>query len=189
MCCVQCAKCLGGMLIPLILLSVLTNLLLCFPALEIVQYEQLSDEVTYFGGIIGCGIIMCFPAFSFIRLRRIKIRHCFGVDVCGPRCRMFNSIIYAIIGVIGASYGISLAWTAIKKGPKCDMGENRWDYPFYQWFLWNKCKRPVGIVPWNVTLFSIQLAIGCTQLTACIIQILNGLFGTTCGQWKCEKYC
>ncbi|XP_036609605.1 transmembrane 4 L6 family member 4-like [Trichosurus vulpecula] len=195
MCCAECAKCLGGLLIPLMLFGVLTNILLCFPSMTVVRFEHLSNEVTSFGGIIGCGILMFFPAYSFLHLQKDLTRQICGCDICGPRCRMFNSAIYSLLGIVGSSYGIALAWSAIKNGPKCDMGDDRWDYPFHQWdyltdrYSWNKCKRPSGIVSWNLTLFSIQLGIGSIQLTVCLVQLLNGLLGTVCGQWKCMEYC
>ncbi|XP_072474372.1 transmembrane 4 L6 family member 4-like [Notamacropus eugenii] len=195
MCCIQCARCLGGLLVPLMLLGILTNALLCFPSMTLLEFDQITDEVTYFGGIIGLGIIMFFPAYALLSMKEGKTKKCCGWEICGARYWMFNSMVYAVLGVVGASYGVGLAWTAIKKGPKCDIGDNRWDYPFHEWDyltdrnLWTRCKRPVGIVSWNLSIFSIQLAIGSAQLAICVIQVVNGLLGTVFGQWKLEDFC
>lgn len=59
MCTGGCAKCLGGTLIPLIVFSILANILLFFPKGKVIDSnEHLSDEVWYFGGILGSGLLV-----------------------------------------------------------------------------------------------------------------------------------
>lgn len=59
MCTGSCAKCLGGTLIPLAVLGFLANILLFFPGGKVINNNNnLSDEVWYFGGIIGSGVLV-----------------------------------------------------------------------------------------------------------------------------------
>lgn len=55
--------------------------------------------------------------------------------------------------------------------------------------LWVKCRDPVNVVPWNLTLFSILLVIGVIQMLLCAIQVVNGLLGTLCGDCQCCGCC
>lgn len=59
MCTGGCARCLGGTLIPLAVFAVLANILLFFPGGKVVDdNSHLSDEVWYFGGILGSGVLV-----------------------------------------------------------------------------------------------------------------------------------
>lgn len=58
MCCGGCAKCLGITLIPLAVLCTLANILLFFPGGNVETSEHITDEVWYFGGILGSGVLV-----------------------------------------------------------------------------------------------------------------------------------
>lgn len=55
--------------------------------------------------------------------------------------------------------------------------------------LWEKCTSPDNIVPWHLTLFSLLLVMSGIQGVLCGIQVVNGLFGTICGDCKCCGCC
>lgn len=65
MCTGGCAKCLGGTLIPLALFGFLANILLFFPGGKVIDNkDHLSDEVWFFGGILGSGVLVSRDALK-----------------------------------------------------------------------------------------------------------------------------
>ena len=61
-----CAKCLGGTLIPLAVFGLLANILLFFPGGKVVDdNSHLSEEVWYFGGIAGSGVLVSRETLIF----------------------------------------------------------------------------------------------------------------------------
>ncbi|KAM6222440.1 transmembrane 4 L6 family member 4 [Rhynchocyon petersi] len=192
MCTGNCAKCLGGTLIPLTLIGFLANILLFFPGGEVIDNkDHLSDEVWYFGGILGSGILMIFPMLVFLGLKNNDCCGCCGNQSCGKRFAMFTSTIFAAVGVLGAGYSFIISAVSINKGPKCAVTNNTWTYPFHEGdylsnkSLWDQCIKPSNVVPWNLTLFSILLVVGGIQIILCAIQVINGLLGTLCGDCQC----
>ncbi|XP_019358670.1 PREDICTED: transmembrane 4 L6 family member 4 [Gavialis gangeticus] len=195
MCTGDCAKCLGLTLIPLAVLCTLANILLFFPGGKVVESnDHITDEVWYFGGILGSGALMIFPALVFLGLKNNDCCGCCGNESCGKRFAMFSSIIFAAVGFVGAGYCFVLSAFALNKGPKCNTN-NTWTYPFLNGnylsdnSLWSQCQSPVDIVPWNLTLFSLLLVMSGIQAVLCAIQVVNGLFGTLCGDCKCCGCC
>ncbi|XP_010151184.1 PREDICTED: transmembrane 4 L6 family member 4 [Eurypyga helias] len=195
MCAGGCAKCLGATLIPLAVLCTLANILLFFPGGKVVENNaHITDEVWYFGGILGSGVLMIFPALVFLGLQSNDCCGCCGNESCGKRFAMFSSVIFAAVGVLGAGYSFVLSAVALNRGPKCDTGAD-WTYPFQDGnylanhTLWSACKSPENIVPWNLTLFSLLLVMSGTQAVLCGIQAVNGLFGMICGDCKCCGCC
>ncbi|KAJ7324791.1 hypothetical protein JRQ81_017811 [Phrynocephalus forsythii] len=133
MCCGGCAKCLGVSLLPLAILCTLANILLFFPGGEIIDSGHITDEVWYFGGILGSGVLMVFPALVFLGLKNNDCCGCCGNEGCGKRFAMFTSIIFAAVGVVGAGYSFVISAVALNKGPKCQFTNgtaNEWGYPF-----------------------------------------------------------
>ncbi|XP_020637528.1 transmembrane 4 L6 family member 4 [Pogona vitticeps] len=194
MCCGGCAKCLGVTLLPLAVLCTIANILLFFPGGEIIDSDHITDEVWYFGGILGSGVLMVFPALVFLGLKNNDCCGCCGNEGCGKRFAMFTSIIFAAIGVVGAGYNFIVSAVALNKGPKCQFlnsTTNTWGYPFHngnylgESAMWDTCESPKSIVSWNLTLFSLLLIMGGVQMVLCAIQAINGLFGTLCGDCKC----
>lgn len=196
MCTGSCAKCLGGTLIPLAVFAFLANVLLFFPGGKVIDdNSNLSDEVWYFGGIIGSGVLMIFPSLVFLGLKNNDCCGCCGNESCGKRFAMFTSIIFAAIGFVGAGYSFVISAVSINKGPKCLLSNNTWIYPFKNGnylsdhSLWSICEEPTDVVPWNLTLFSILLIIGGIQMVLCAIQAVNGILGTLCGDCQCCGCC
>uniref|UniRef100_A0A8C5T345 Transmembrane 4 L six family member 4 n=1 Tax=Malurus cyaneus samueli TaxID=2593467 RepID=A0A8C5T345_9PASS len=176
MCTGGCAKCLGGTLIPLAVLCTLANILLFFPGGKVVkENEHITTEVWYFGGILGSGVLMIFPALVFLGLQNNDCCGCCGNRGCGQR--------FAVI--VGAGYCFILSAVALNKGPKC-FTIGGWTYPFRDGDylrdhrLWHLCLSPANIVPWHLTLFSLLLVMSLIQGILCAIQVVNGLFGTLC---------
>ncbi|XP_054441031.1 transmembrane 4 L6 family member 4-like [Pteronotus mesoamericanus] len=188
MCTGGCAKCLGCTLLPLSTIAFLSNILLFFPGgKEIDNIHHLSQEVWYFGGILGSGFMMLLPANMLLDLKNNDCCGCCGLKSCGKRFAMFSSIIFAVIGFLGAAYSFVISLISIRKGPKCLMDNNEWGYPFQNGdylsdkSLRSKCREPENVVSWNLTLFSILLVIAVIQMVLCAIQVVNGLLGTVCG--------
>uniref|UniRef100_A0A8C8R5D1 Transmembrane 4 L six family member 4 n=1 Tax=Pelusios castaneus TaxID=367368 RepID=A0A8C8R5D1_9SAUR len=195
MCSGGCAKCLGITLIPLAVLCTLANILLFFPGGKVASSnEHITDEVWYFGGILGSGALMIFPALVFLGLKNNDCCGCCGNESCGKRFAMFTSIIFAAVGFLGAGYCFIVSAVALNKGPKCETN-NQWEYPFANGdylgnnTMWNMCKSPADIVPWNLTLFSLLLIMSGIQAVLCAIQVVNGLIGTICGDCSCCGCC
>ncbi|NWS80024.1 T4S4 protein, partial [Toxostoma redivivum] len=191
MCTGGCAKCLGITLIPLAVLCTLANILLFFPGATIPEEKtHITDEVWYFGGILGSGVLMIFPILVFSGLQNNDCCGCCGNRGCGKRFAMFSSIIFAAVGVVGAGYCFILSAVAINKGPKCQNAGN-WTYPFHDGdylsdhALWERCASPENIVPWHLALFSLLLVMSGAQAVLCAVQAVNGLLGTLCGDCRC----
>ncbi|KAJ8278298.1 hypothetical protein GJAV_G00086100 [Gymnothorax javanicus] len=191
MCSGSFAKCLGITLIPLAILCILSNILLFFPGgVPASSNENITDEVWYFGGILGSGVLMIFPALVFLGLKNNDCCGCCGNESCGKRFAMFTSIIFAGVGLVGAGYSTIISAVAINRGPKCgidDAANTTFIYPFENGdYLSNAtlrelCVQPERIVTWHLTLFSLLLVMGLVQMALCAFQAVNGLIGTICG--------
>ncbi|XP_077390183.1 transmembrane 4 L6 family member 4 [Festucalex cinctus] len=184
------AKCLGISLIPLAIVCVLCNILLFFPGGKVVESDNITEEVWYFGGIFGSGVLMIFPALVFLGLKNNDCCGCCGNESCGRRFAMLSSILFAAVGVVGAGYSVIVSAVAINHGPKCLTPENGttvWTYPFNtnnyltNSTMWSKCVEPVGVVSWHLALFSVILVMGLIQIALCAVQVINGLLGALCG--------
>lgn len=186
------AKCLGISLMPLAIVCVLCNILLFFPGGEIVESNQITKHVWYFGGMLGSGVLMIFPALVFLGLKNNDCCGCCGNESCGKRFAMLSSILFAAVGVLGAGYSVIVSGVAINEGPKCGVFNNtvnatEWKYPFSNGDylsnkdLWDLCKEPAGVVSWHLSLFSVLLVMGIIQIALCAVQVINGLLGALCG--------
>uniref|UniRef100_A0A3B4B216 Transmembrane 4 L six family member 4 n=1 Tax=Periophthalmus magnuspinnatus TaxID=409849 RepID=A0A3B4B216_9GOBI len=188
MCSGSFAKCLGISLIPLAIVCILCNILLFFPGGIVVETQNITDQAFYFGGIVGSGVLMIFPALVFLGLKNNDCCGCCGNESCGRRFAMLSSILFAAVGVLGAGYSIIVSAVAINRGPKCEIYNNgTWKYPFENGdylkdtSLWDKCKEPKDIVHWHLSLFSVLLVMGLIQVALCAVQVVNGLLGALCG--------
>ncbi|XP_074154456.1 transmembrane 4 L6 family member 4 isoform X2 [Sminthopsis crassicaudata] len=166
MCHMTCARCVGGTLIPLAISATLTNILLFFPGAKKMDNNiNLSEEVWYFGGILGSGVLM------------------------------LNTMMFLGTGIVGALYAFAISVVAIIRGPKCLVGNNTWEYPFHNGNylkdtgLWNNCKEPIHIVPWNLSFFSIQLIISGIQISLCGSYVTKICCGVSCKKCQCPKIC
>lgn len=193
MCSGSFAKCLGISLVALSIACALCNILLFFPGGTHVEAIQITDEVFYCGGIMGSGVLMIFPALVFLGLKNNDCCGCCGNESCGRRFAMFSSILFAGVGILGAGYSVIISAVAINKGPKCNTTLTKWEYPFSagdyltNTGMWEDCIFPPGVVPWHLTLFSMLLIFGLSQMVLCAVQAVNGLLGALCGD--CNGCC
>ncbi|KAF3690619.1 Transmembrane 4 L6 family member 4 [Channa argus] len=191
MCACSFAKCIGITLIPLSIVCVLCNILLFFPGGESVESEHITEQVWYFGGILGSGVLMIFPALVFLGLKNNDCCGCCGNESCGRRFAMLSSILFAAVGVIGAGYSVIVSAVAINHGPQCKVSNGDpmkgWDYPFSDGnyltnkTAWSVCLEPANVVSWHLSLFSVLLIMGLIQVALCAVQVVNGLLGCLCG--------
>ncbi|XP_047462698.1 transmembrane 4 L6 family member 5 [Mugil cephalus] len=180
MCTGKCSRCISVTLYPLVLISIICNIVLFFPDGDI-QYAKdghITEEVKYMGGLVGGGILVLIPAL-YIHLTGQQ-------GCCGNRCGMFLSIAFAAVGVAGALYSFIVAVHGLINGPLCKV-LLVWTTPFSDTkylsdsSLWWKCTAPKNIVQFNIGLFGTLLATSCLQLILCGIQMINGLIGCVCG--------
>ncbi|XP_067271014.1 transmembrane 4 L6 family member 4 [Pseudorasbora parva] len=190
MCSGNFAKCLGITLIPLAIICVICNILLFFPGGKVAdESSDITIEVFYFGGILGSGVLMIFPALVFLGLKNNDCCGCCGNESCGKRFAMFSSILFAAAGAAGAGYSVIISCVAINNGPMCftEAHPNETVYAFHEGnylsnrTMWDECTGPGDIVTWHLTLFSILLITGLVQVGLCAFQVINGLIGTICG--------
>ncbi|XP_068135331.1 transmembrane 4 L6 family member 1-like [Hyperolius riggenbachi] len=196
----RCAKCIGGLLLGLAILSIVANILLYFPNGETqwARENRLSRYVWFFHGIAGAGLVVLLPAFVFLGLEEEDCCGCCGNRTCGRSCAMLGSVVAALIGIAGAGYCLIIAALALAEGPYCETSTG-WTYPFQNTSFnylsdhstWSQCTAPPRVVTWNVTLFSILLGLSGLEIILCLIQVLNGLLGgicICCCQQKTQSY-
>ncbi|XP_070839580.1 transmembrane 4 L6 family member 5 [Chaetodon trifascialis] len=182
MCTGKCSRCIAFTLYPLVLISIICNIVLFFPDGD-VKYAadgNITEEVKYMGGLIGGGLMVLLPAL-YIHLTGTK-------GCCGNRCGMFLSIAFAAVGVLGGLYSLIVAALGLQNGPYCKVVGLTWMTPFKnndQYLtedtLWGLCLEPENIVSFNTGLFATLLATSCLEVILCGIQMVNGLFGCLCG--------
>ncbi|XP_051846999.1 transmembrane 4 L6 family member 4 isoform X1 [Antechinus flavipes] len=196
MCHMTCARCVGGTLIPLAMSATLTNILLFFPGANKMDNNiNLSEEVWYFGGILGSGVLMILPAVSLLNSKNIDCSAIYEQEDCGKKLKMLNTMMFLGTGIVGALYAFAISVVAIIRGPKCLVGNNTWEYPFHDGNylkdieLWNNCKEPIHIVPWNLSFFSIQLIISGIQISLCGTYVAKICCGVSCKKCRCPKIC
>ncbi|KAM8745717.1 transmembrane 4 L6 family member 4 [Acanthopagrus schlegelii] len=185
------AKCLGISLMPLAIVCVLCNILLFFPGGTSVDSKHITVEVWYFGGILGSGVLMIFPALVFLGLKNNDCCGCCGNESCGRRFAMLSSILFAGVGVLGAGYSVIVSSVAINHGPMCFFEKNEtekvWGTPFSNGdylsnkTFWTLCQEPKDVVSWHLSLFAVLLVMGLIQMALCAVQVVNGLLGALCG--------
>lgn len=178
---------------PLSFVCVLCNILLFFPGGKPVESDHITEQVWYFGGILGSGVLMIFPALVFLGLKNNDCCGCCGNESCGRRFAMLSSILFAAVGVIGAGYSVIVSSLAINQGPLCETRNatdinngTLWETPFSDGdylknrTLWERCLNPY-VVSWHLSLFSVLLVMGLIQVALCAVQVVNGLLGAICG--------
>ncbi|XP_063343597.1 transmembrane 4 L6 family member 4 [Pelmatolapia mariae] len=188
MCTGKCSRCIAITLYPLVVISIICNIVLFFPDGDVSYAKDghITEEVKYMGGLIGGGVLVLLPALYI---------HLTGKEgCCGNRCGMFLSIAFAAVGVAGGLYSIIVAVLGLQNGPLCKTGLV-WTTPFKELTgdsnyltdktLWSWCTEPKNIVEFNLGLFSTLLVTSCLQVILCAIQMINGLFGCLCG--TCNK--
>ncbi|XP_041863544.1 transmembrane 4 L6 family member 1-like isoform X2 [Melanotaenia boesemani] len=167
MCTGKCTLCIAIALYPLVLLSIICNILLFFPDWDIKYAKKgyLTTEVNYMGGFIGGGLLMFF------------------------------SIGFAAVGAAGAVYSFIVALLGLFNGPLCKDKSGTWKTPFKDshdsylndYKTWALCEEPTNVVQFNMGLFLALMVTSCLQGLLCASQMINGLFGCLCGTSNEEK--
>uniref|UniRef100_A0A3P8PUR3 Uncharacterized protein n=1 Tax=Astatotilapia calliptera TaxID=8154 RepID=A0A3P8PUR3_ASTCA len=188
MCTGKCSRFIAVALYPLVVISIICNIVLFFPDGDVTYAKDghITEEVKYMGGLIGGGVMVLLPAL-YIHLTGKQ-------GCCGNRCGMFLSIAFAAVGVAGGLYSLIVAALGLQNGPLCKT-VLIWTTPFKELTgdnnylkndkLWSLCTEPKNIVQFNLGLFGTLLATSCLQVILCATQMINGLFGCLCG--TCNK--
>nr|XP_046266119.1 transmembrane 4 L6 family member 5-like [Scatophagus argus] len=182
MCTGKCSRCISVTLYPLVLLSIVCNIVLFFPGWD-VKYAKgghITEEVRYMGGLVGGGLVVLVSAL-YISLTGKR-------GCCANRCGMFLSVVFAAMGVAGALYSFTVALLGTVNGPLCK-DNGTWITPFKNSNssylsdskLWAACKEPKNVVQFNIGLFMTLMAASCLQVLLCAAQMINGLCGCLCG--------
>ncbi|XP_012885383.1 PREDICTED: transmembrane 4 L6 family member 1-like [Dipodomys ordii] len=191
MCYGRCARCIGHCLVWLAVLCMVANVLLYFPNGE-TKYaaeHHLSRFVWFFSGLAGGGLLVLLSASVFIAQEEEDCCGGCGQEDCGKSCRTLSSILAALVGILGSGYCVVVAALGLAEGPLCMDSRGQWNYTFADtdggYLLdsstWSRCQEPEHVVEWNVTLFSLLLALGGVEFILCLIQAINGVFGGLCG--------
>ncbi|KAG5837129.1 hypothetical protein ANANG_G00235990 [Anguilla anguilla] len=183
MCTGTCAKCTGALLLPLGLCAIIANILLFFPNGEVLDTEQITGYVWFFHGIIGGGILVFLPA--------LVMKSAGGEGCCANRCGMMVTMVMSVLGAGGALFSMVISALGLRDGPLCETSNGNFEYPFlnqtqtesylFNQTMWSECLWPENVVLWNITLFSILLALGTAEALLCLFQVINSLFGCLCG--------
>ncbi|KAM8822181.1 transmembrane 4 L6 family member 5 [Synchiropus picturatus] len=191
MCVSRCLYCVGLALIPLAIISILSNVLLLLPELTVrfLLEGHVTREATWATGLWGSGVLVLAAARSFIASSRTR-------GCCTFRRQMFCQVLYSgvCLGVSGLSGLVSL--TGLVRGPRCLYNSSSgptWGVPLkprmdgtgaylHNRSLWSQvCLRPSGVVLWNLVLFSLMGGSCALQLILCGLNVLNTLTGLLLG--------
>ncbi|KAM9333094.1 transmembrane 4 L6 family member 4-like [Pholidichthys leucotaenia] len=189
MCTGKCSRVIATLLYPLVLLSVICNIVLFFPGWDVkfAKEGHITEEVKFMGGVIGGGLLVLIPALS-IQLTGEQ-------GCCANRFGMFLSIVFAAVGVAGALYSFIVAVLGLSNGPLCKVG-NLWERPFinsnvtylHNSNMWTVCSEPKNVVQFNTGLFITLMVTSCLQGLFCAFQIINGLIGTIFGTCRDKNH-
>uniref|UniRef100_A0A3B3T342 Si:dkey-83h2.3 n=1 Tax=Paramormyrops kingsleyae TaxID=1676925 RepID=A0A3B3T342_9TELE len=192
MCVGRCSRFVGWSLVPMSVLSMLSNTLLLFPDLK-ARYlleGHVTPEATWSTGLWASGLLVLVAARSFIsnNLQR---------SCCGFRIEMMWQIGTSSVAVAAAGICFLISSAGLACGPLCLHNSTEgliWDQPlkklirrgspYFPIQAWQTltCEEPSGVVPWNAVLFSVLLATSGIQVLLCAAQTLNALLGMLCGQ-------
>ncbi|KAM9820273.1 transmembrane 4 L6 family member 5 [Neosynchiropus ocellatus] len=197
MCVSRWLYCVGVSLIPLAIISMVSNVLLLLPELTVrfLQEGHVTREATWATGLWGSGVLILVAARSFISSSRT--RGCWTF-----RRQMFCQVLYSSVclGVSGLSGLVSL--TGLVYGPLCLYNSSSgptWGVPlkpkmdgtaayFYNSTLWSRvCLQPRGVVLWNLVLFSLMGGSSGLQAVLCGLNVLNTLAGLVLGHGVCKQ--
>ncbi|NWX14764.1 T4S1 protein, partial [Aegotheles bennettii] len=209
MCVGKCSRIVGPCLLVLGTLSVAANVLLLFPGgtAKYLVEGHISRHAKVVPGIWGGGVTVKFCPLPNSTAAFWSLPDFWAVPSTLPGCcpQAFISAVLSKLALLGAAACFVLSGVGLTNGPLCfyntsDHGQGHgtlWGYPFldasgqepdtgaenylYHPHTWSICLEPVGVVAWNVVLFSLLLLISAAEMVLASLQILNGCLGCLCG--------
>ncbi|NXF34088.1 T4S1 protein, partial [Nyctibius bracteatus] len=205
MCVGKCSRIVGPCLLALGTLAVVANILLLFPGgtSKYLVEGHISKHAKAVPGVWGGGVTVstrgCVTSF-LARLRSEEE----GMEQVAP-LHPPATFSFPQMALLGATACFVLSGVGLTNGPLClynasEHGRGHgtlWGYPFldagsqepdaraenylHDRRTWNICLEPVGIVAWNVVLFSLLLLVSAAEMVLASLQILNGCLGCLCG--------
>ncbi|XP_072110768.1 transmembrane 4 L6 family member 1-like [Mobula birostris] len=195
-----CARCIAISLIPLALTSMVASIALLFPNGETVYLTEkhITWTATVQAGLWGSGLLIIVVSWQINAAAVGDGCCCF---CAASRLKMFASIFYSLLAIVGSALCFGISTIGLAEGPLCLFNvtlPNKshvqlWDYPFQERNVsavsylhdssrWRTCEEPKNIVVWNITFFSILLAVSSLEALICSFQIINGFFGCIFGR-------
>uniref|UniRef100_A0A8B9NPJ5 Transmembrane 4 L6 family member 1 n=1 Tax=Apteryx owenii TaxID=8824 RepID=A0A8B9NPJ5_APTOW len=178
MCVGKCTRIVGPCLLTLGMLSIVANILLLFPgwAWKYLADGHITKQAKAVPGIWGGGITVLLAATHITAMGW----RCAGCSDCGTRRNAFLSVVLSKLALLGSAACFIMSGVGLTNGPLCLISIQTKNY-LYDWSFWSTCLEPVGIVTWNICLFSILLLISAAEMVLASLQIINGCFGCLCG--------
>ncbi|XP_065117636.1 transmembrane 4 L6 family member 4-like isoform X1 [Paramisgurnus dabryanus] len=184
----MCTEKCSLVLYPLVLISVICNIILFFPCWDVkyVQNGQITKEVYLMGGLLGGGVLVLLPAVHFHRT---------GNEGC---CAKPFGMFLAAVGVVGALYSFLVALLGLFHGLYCGYDIDWTSFlkkqgEGYLSHLWKDCSGADSkiVMKFNVVLFSVLLVANSLQIILCAKQfkgLLGWLWKIFTTSFKCSKY-
>ncbi|KAL7401000.1 hypothetical protein ABVT39_021369 [Epinephelus coioides] len=179
------------------MVCIVSNILLLLPDLKIhfLLEGHVTREATWATGLWGSGVLVLIGARSFVQTS--KTRGC-----CAVRRQMLSQVLYSCVCLLAAGLCCLVSTTGLIQGPLCLYNTTSgpsWGVPLkpvpdrhagylYNRTLWSSvCLEPLGVVQWNVVLFSMMGGVSGLQTVLCAANVLNSLLGLILGQGVCHN--
>ncbi|XP_059845926.1 transmembrane 4 L6 family member 5-like [Hypanus sabinus] len=149
-------------------------------------------------GLWGSGLLVIVASY---KINTAAVAECCCCFCLGSRLKMFASIFYSLLAIVGSAICFGISACGLADGPLClsnvtlpNNGHAQlWNYPFQKRNVsaanylhdssrWGTCVEPKNIVVWNIILFSILLAVSSLEAVLCSFQIINAFFGCIFGR-------
>ncbi|NWH20965.1 T4S1 protein, partial [Grus americana] len=206
MCVGKCSRIVGPCLLVLGTLSMAANILLLFPggASKYLVEGHISKDAKAMPGIWGGGITVSIAVSTVSFLACLWSRE-EGMEQVAPLHHP-SAFPFPQLALLGAAACFVLSGVGLTNGPLCFYNASEhgggghgmlWGYPFldtgsqkpdaraenylHDHRTWSICLEPVGVVTWNIVLFSLLLLVSAAEMVLASIQILNGCLGCLCG--------
>lgn len=191
MCVSRCLRCVGGALVALAIVCILSNVFLLFPNMDarFLLEGHVTREATWATGLWGSGLMVLLGARSF--LVTSKTTGC-----CAFRSQMCSQVLYSVFCGLAAGLCCLVSVTGLVKGPLCLFNSTSgptWGVPLEPTadrdpgYLMNQspwsgtCLEPRGVVHWNLVFFGLQSVSSLVQTLLCVSNVLNALLGLILG--------
>ncbi|XP_029964164.1 transmembrane 4 L6 family member 5 [Salarias fasciatus] len=197
MCVSRCLRCVGISLVPMAILSMLSNILLLLPELDVrfLLDGHVTREAAWSTGLWGSGFLVLLGARAFVESS--KTRGCWAF-----RSQMCCQMLYSCVCLLAAATCCLVSATGLSQGPLCLYNSSSgqvWGVPLqprpdsYSGYLYNRtlwtgvCLSPRAVVQWNVVLFSVMGGSSALQTLLCGINLINSVLGLLIGHSCCHN--